>query len=124
MHGEWETAFVHAVGSSCGAAAVPHSNHCLKGRAGASESTSKQILPSSDRCVGWCKERNLSSRCEENLRHSQLITNLWVSKRVTDKNGSSVSAVAGIVVDVAYLLACKQLGSLFSSRRISLPELF
>lgn len=89
------------------------------------KSTSKLIPLYFSRCKGWYKEINISSRCDdENLVHSQLVTNLWVSECVTDRNALSISEIAGIVVDMEYLLACKQLGSLFSSRHVSLLELF
>lgn len=89
------------------------------------KSTSKLIPLYSNRCKGWYKEINLSSHCDDdNLVHSQLVTNPWVSERVTNRNGLSISEIAGIMVDVENLLACKQLGSLFSSRHISSPELF
>lgn len=88
------------------------------------KSTSKLIPLYFSRRKGWYKEINLSSCCDdENLVHSQLVTNLWVSEHVTNRNGLSISEIAGIVVGVEYLLACKQLGSLFSSRHVSLPEL-
>lgn len=109
----------------CSYAALPATIWMGEQITGYPKSTSKWIPIYFNRCKGWYKEINFCSHWDdENSVHSQLVANPWFFEHVANRNGQSISEIAGIVVGVEYLLACEQLESLFSSRHISLPELF
>lgn len=108
----------------CSYASLPATVWMWEQVTGNPKSASKLISLYFNRYKGWYKEINLSSHCDDEnsmlatMMRSQLATNLWVSECVTNRNGQSIFEIAGIVVDVK----CKQLGSPFSSRHVSLLE--